>query len=191
MLTFQVFTWIQNQPTSDSWKLGIESFSFCKYQFAPRLFLSCHMSHTPRCLSPTLNTCIKWGGQLDRHTIYAQLDSYIETQLLTDYLNIRSSNLFFLHFVLLQYCVVVTQDYFFLSPSFTLYCSLCDMIHFALLWVAMLRSNLGFLVSKWLFKALQNIKSISHTSIHTSAFGEKSFGMYLQVTLVKNVKPWM
>lgn len=41
LLTFQVFSWIQNQPTSDRWKLGIESFSFCKYQFASSVFFFC------------------------------------------------------------------------------------------------------------------------------------------------------
>jgi hypothetical protein len=34
LLRFRSISQVPNQPTSDNWELGIESFSFCKYQFA-------------------------------------------------------------------------------------------------------------------------------------------------------------
>lgn len=116
LLYCRLFTWIQNQPTSDRWKLGIESFSFCKYQFAPSAVSVLHtcLKH-PCCLSPTLNTCIKWSGQLDRHKMYAQLDSYIGPKLLTH----LSTLIFFSCIIFLQLILWLVRIFYFFHSFFT------------------------------------------------------------------------
>lgn len=130
LLYCRLFTWIQNQPTSDRWKLGIESFSFCKYQFAPSAVSVLHtcLKH-PCCLSPTLNTCIKWSGQLDRHTMYAQLDSYIGPKLLT---HLSTLMFFFLDHIFLQLILWLVRIFYFFSQLFHHYCFvlLCLTVQF-------------------------------------------------------------
>lgn len=75
LLASQVFTWIQHHASTDRWEPGIESFSSCKYFCGIFCVIAPPPSPPTRCLPPAQNTCIKWGGQLDRLTMYAQLDT--------------------------------------------------------------------------------------------------------------------
>lgn len=78
LLASQVFTWIQHQASTDCWELGIESFSSCKYLCGAFCLATRVIAPPPStcCLPPAQNTCIKWGGQLDRCTMYAQLHTH-------------------------------------------------------------------------------------------------------------------
>lgn len=59
-----------------SW--GSSLSHFCKYLFGIFSVAACVEATPPpsHCLPPAWNTCVKWGGQLDRRTMYAQLDTY-------------------------------------------------------------------------------------------------------------------
>lgn len=98
-LRSRLFTWVRDQPTSEHWKLGFKSFSFCKYLFASSAVfcLATRLLH-PCWLSPTLNTCIKWGGQLDGLTMHAQLNSFRHKVTGRSY-KILDSNLIFMQFI--------------------------------------------------------------------------------------------
>lgn len=174
LLYCRLFTWIQNQPTSDRWKLGIESFSFCKYQFAPSAVSVLHtcLKH-PCCLSPTLNTCIKWSGQLDRHKMYAQLDSYIGPKLLTH----LSTLFFFLHHIP-SVNFVVSQNFLFFFHSFFTTIVLCCCV----LQSSFVRELCRFTVKSGFLLMNENILN---TMWATHTHPNKTFAWVL---LVKDIK---
>lgn len=166
-----------NSKSTNQWSLEAESFSFCKYQFAPSAVSVLHtcLKH-PCCLSPTLNTCIKWSGQLDRHKMYAQLDSYIGPKLLT---HLSTLFFFFLHHIFLQLILWLVRISYFFHSFFTTIVLCCCVLQ-----SSFVRGLCRFTVKSGFLLMNENIlKTIWATHTHTHP--NKTFAWVL---LVKDIK---
>lgn len=127
LLYCRLFTWIQNQPTSDRWKLSLSVF--VSINLPLQLFLSCtHVSNTPAVFHP------HWTPALN------EVDNWIGTKVCTIRQLYRAkvtdtpfhTYFFFLASYIPSVNFVVSQNFLFFSQLFHHYCFvlLCLTVQF-------------------------------------------------------------